>query len=59
MGLAAGGVAILLDITLSVIGNQPLSRELLTEAARDGLWVIVACSLMSVLLPFIEGRSAC
>jgi hypothetical protein len=54
VGLAAGGVAMLLEIGLAVLDNQPLGWELLSGAARSGLWVVAGGFVMTGLLPFIE-----
>jgi len=54
VGLAAGGVAVLLDIGLAVLDNQPLSWELLSGAVRSGLWVVAGGFVMTGLLPFVE-----
>ncbi|HYW78497.1 MAG TPA: hypothetical protein VE890_02935, partial [Thermoguttaceae bacterium] len=54
VGLFAGAVAIMLDVGMSLIDNQPLNWDLLTNAARNGLWALAAGFLMTGLLPFIE-----
>ncbi len=54
LGLFAGGVAALLTIGLGIVDNQPLSQKLLQDAARNGLWAVVAGFLMTGLLPFVE-----
>jgi putative nucleotidyltransferase with HDIG domain len=53
VGLFAGAVAMLLEIGLGLVDNQPLMR-LLPEAARSALWVLLAGFLMTGLLPFVE-----
>ncbi len=54
IGLFAGGVALLLQVILGLVDNQPLDWKLMTDAARSGLWALVAGFLMTGLLPFIE-----
>ncbi|MEE8453050.1 MAG: HDIG domain-containing metalloprotein [Thermoguttaceae bacterium] len=54
VGLFAGAVAIMLDVGMSLIDNQPLGWTLMTNAARNGLWALAAGFLMTGLLPFIE-----
>lgn len=55
VGLAAGAVAFLLNISLAVVLNdQPMTRDLLRNAAYTGLWGLIAGFLMTGLLPFIE-----
>ncbi len=54
VGLFAGAVAMLLDIGLGLINNQPLGRPLLLDAAYYGFWALAAGFLMTGLLPFIE-----
>ncbi|MFZ5831009.1 MAG: HD family phosphohydrolase [Planctomycetota bacterium] len=54
VGLAAGAAAVLLEIALAVINDQPLGRALLIDAIRTGFWAVAAGFLMTGLLPFIE-----
>jgi len=54
VGLFAGAIAALLHIGLGMIDNQPFNLALLSDAARNGVWVIAAGFLMTGLLPFIE-----
>jgi hypothetical protein len=54
VGLFAGGVAVLLDLAMKMIENQPFDLALLEDAARDGLCAVAAGFLMTGLLPFIE-----
>ncbi len=54
VGLAAGGVALLINLAMAVLGDQPLGAVLLTAAFRDVLWAAAAGFLMTGLLPFIE-----
>jgi len=54
VGLAAGSVAVLLDVGLAVLDNSPLAWDLLRDAARNGLWAVAAGFIMTGLLPFIE-----
>jgi len=54
VGLLAGAVAVLLQIGMSLIDNQPLSLALLKDAGRIGLWVVASGFLMTGLLPFVE-----
>jgi putative nucleotidyltransferase with HDIG domain len=54
VGLAAGSVAVLLDVGLAVLDNFPLGWDLLRDAARNGLWAVAAGFIMTGLLPFIE-----
>jgi putative nucleotidyltransferase with HDIG domain len=54
VGLFAGGVAMLLDLAMKMIDNQPIDRSLLADVARNGLWAVAAGFLMTGLLPFVE-----
>ena len=54
VGLTSGLVAMLLDIVVSVINNQPLGSSMLLEAVRLGLWTLASGFLMPGLLPYIE-----
>ena len=54
VGLFAGGVAVLLDVGMSVVDNQPFGLPVVTNAAVAGLWALAAGLLMTCLLPFIE-----
>ena len=54
VGLAAGGVAFLLGVVLSVINNQSLDAALFRDAAWTGMWAVAAGFIMTGLLPFIE-----
>lgn len=54
VGLAAGGVAFLINLAMAVLDNQPFGSALLSAALRDALWATAAGFLMTGLLPFIE-----
>ena len=54
VGLSAGLVAVVATFGAALVENQPISRNLLTNAARNGLWTLAAGFLMTGLLPFIE-----
>ncbi|MDY0169024.1 MAG: HDIG domain-containing protein [Thermoguttaceae bacterium] len=54
VGLAAGGVAFLINLAMAVLDNQPFGSALLNAALRDALWATAAGFLMTGLLPFIE-----
>jgi len=54
VGLACGCVALIIDVSLGVIYDQPLDWRLLSAALRDGLWALAAGFLMTGLLPFVE-----
>ncbi len=54
VGLLAGVVAILLDIALGLLEDQPFAPPLLVGALYHGFWAVVAGFLMTGLLPFVE-----
>ncbi len=54
VGLFAGLIAFLLEIGLGLIDDQPFGWQLLENAARYGLWAVMAGFLMTGLLPFVE-----
>jgi hypothetical protein len=54
VGLFAGGAAVLLDIVLNVINDQPVDLAMLKEAFRNGLWALTAGCITGSLLSFIE-----
>jgi len=54
VGLFAGGVAVLIDLAMKMIENQPFDMSLLEDAARNGLCAVAAGFLMTGLLPFVE-----
>ncbi len=54
VGLLAGGMAMILDATVTVLSDQPLDLFLLAGAFRTGLWALAAGFLMTGLLPFVE-----
>ncbi|MGO8688967.1 MAG: HD family phosphohydrolase [Thermoguttaceae bacterium] len=54
VGLAAGGVAFVLGVVLSVINSQSLDAALFRDAAWTGMWAVAAGFIMTGLLPFIE-----
>jgi putative nucleotidyltransferase with HDIG domain len=54
VGLFSGGVAALLTASLGMIDYRPLSRALLWDATRNGLWAVAAGFLMTGLLPSVE-----
>ncbi|HUY34599.1 MAG TPA: HDIG domain-containing protein [Pirellulales bacterium] len=55
VGFYAGLFAPLLTIGVGLLNEQPLSTPLLTAAARNGVWTLLAGFLVTGLLPFIEG----
>jgi hypothetical protein len=54
VGLSAGGVALLLQVGMGVLDDQPLDLPLLKDACRSALWALAAGFLTTGLLPFIE-----
>ena len=54
VGLWAGAVAITTQIGANLLEEHPLDLTLLFEAARTGVWTLLAGFLMTGLLPFIE-----
>jgi cyclic-di-AMP phosphodiesterase PgpH len=54
VGLLAGAVAVLLQIGMGLVDNQPVGLALLRDAGRTALWVVAAGFLMTGLLPFVE-----
>ncbi|MFV2065688.1 MAG: HD family phosphohydrolase, partial [Pirellulales bacterium] len=54
VGLYAGGVALLTTLGIGTLFDQPLYPELFFNAIRLSVWAIIAGSLMTCLLPFIE-----
>jgi hypothetical protein len=54
VGLWAGAVAMLTQLGASLLEERPSSLQLLYEAARTGMWALLAGFLMTGLLPFIE-----
>ncbi|NDH92965.1 MAG: HDIG domain-containing protein [Planctomycetia bacterium] len=54
VGLWAGAVAIATQIGANLLEEHPLDLTLLFEAARTGVWTLLAGFLMTGLLPFIE-----
>jgi putative nucleotidyltransferase with HDIG domain len=54
VGLASGAVVLLTAIGVGILYNHPADFVLLREAARLGMWAVVAGFLMTGLLPFIE-----
>lgn len=54
VGIASGVVAILTTLGVGTLEGQSLYPALLMNALRYGLWAVIAGSLMTCLLPFIE-----
>jgi len=54
VGLYAGGVALATTLGVGTLYDQPLYPELLFNALRFSVWAVIAGSLMTCLLPFIE-----
>ncbi len=54
VGLWAGAVAMTTQIGANLLAEHPLDLTLLFEAARTGVWTLLAGFLMTGLLPFIE-----
>jgi putative nucleotidyltransferase with HDIG domain len=54
VGLFAGAIAVLVDLAMKMIENQPVDMSLLEDAARNGLCAVAAGFLMTGLLPFVE-----
>jgi len=54
VGLFAGLVAVLLDVALGLLDEQPFDLPLLTGALYHGFWAVVAGFVMTGLLPFVE-----
>jgi len=54
VGLSAGGVALLLQVGMGMLDDQPLDLPLLKDACRSALWALAAGFLTTGLLPFIE-----
>jgi len=54
VGLWAGAVAMLTQLGAGLLEERPSSLQLLYEAARTGMWALLAGFLMTGLLPFIE-----
>lgn len=54
VGLAAGTVAVLTSQGIGVLDSQPAGAALLIQAARNGILTLIACFIVSGLLPFIE-----
>ncbi|MFO0899573.1 MAG: HDIG domain-containing protein [Pirellulales bacterium] len=54
VGIYAGMVAFLTTLGVGRLNEQPLAMPLLSDAARFGLWGVVAGFLMAGLLPNIE-----
>ncbi len=54
VGLWAGGVAMTTQIGANLLEEHPLDLYLLFEAARTGVWTVLAGFLMTGLLPFVE-----
>ena len=54
VGLWAGAVAMTTQIGANLLEEHPLDFYLLFEAARTGIWTVLAGFLMSGLLPFVE-----
>ncbi len=54
VGLWAAAVAFLTYVGTSLLRERPIDSQLLYEAARVGVWTLLAGFLMTGLLPFIE-----
>ncbi len=54
VGACAGLVALLTTLGVGTLESQPLAGSLLFDAARSAVWAVIAGSLMTCLLPFIE-----
>ena len=54
VGLWAGAVAMTTQIGANLLEEHPLDFYLLFEAARTGIWTVLAGFLMTGLLPFVE-----
>ena len=54
VGLWAGAVAMTTQIGANLLEEHPLDFYLLFEAARTGVWTLLAGFLMTGLLPFVE-----
>jgi putative nucleotidyltransferase with HDIG domain len=54
VGLWAGAVAIATQVGATMLEERPLDMQLVYDAARTGLWTLLAGFLMTGLLPFIE-----
>ena len=54
VGLHSGAVAVLLNLAMETIGDQPFGWILLANSLLTGLWTVAAGVVMTGLLPFIE-----
>lgn len=54
VGICAGTVAIFTTLGVGTLDGQPFYPNLLFDALRFGLYAVIAGSLMTCLLPFIE-----
>ncbi len=54
VGLFAGLVAVMVDIGVSMVDNQPFGLPALRGAAYHGCWALIGGVLMTCLLPFVE-----
>jgi putative nucleotidyltransferase with HDIG domain len=54
VGLWAGAVAATTQIGANLLAEHPLDLYLIFEAARTGVWTLLAGFLMTGLLPFVE-----
>ncbi len=55
VGFFAGLMAFPLTLGVGLLMDQPLSWPLLSDAARNAMWTLLAGFLTTGLLPFIEG----
>ncbi len=54
VGMFAGAVAVLIQLSMGMIDNQPINATLLWNAAIGGLWAVAASFIMFGLLSFVE-----
>ncbi|HVA44923.1 MAG TPA: HDIG domain-containing protein [Pirellulales bacterium] len=55
VGVTSGAVAPLLTVAAGLLDGQPLRSPLLTLAAHNAVWTLLAGFLITGLLPFVEG----
>ncbi len=54
VGMFAGAVAVMMQLGMGMIDNQPINLTLLKNAMIGGLWALAAGFIMLGLLPFVE-----
>jgi len=54
VGIWAGVVALMTQLGAEILDGRSMSRQLLYDAGRTGIWTLLAGFLMTGLLPFIE-----